>query len=98
MRETIACPHLKCLQTLHLLWLIRQNNAFYLPFDIYLEVLVLSQGSLHQLFTARASSAGIERVFSTFGLVHSKLRNRLGTQKAGKLVFMYKVLNTSFTG
>ncbi len=46
-----------------------------------------------QLHTARSSSAGIERIFSTFDLVHSKLRNRLGTSKAGKLVFLYKLLN-----
>lgn len=43
--------------------------------------------------TAIASSASVERVFSSFGLVHSKLRNRLGVAKAGKLVFIYKYLN-----
>ena len=48
---------------------------------------------VEQLFTARASTAGIERIFSTFGLVHSKIRNRLQTEKAGKLVFLYKLLN-----
>ena len=46
-----------------------------------------------QLLTARASSAGIKRIFSTFGFVHSKILNRLGTNKAGKLVFLYKLLN-----
>ena len=40
-----------------------------------------------------ASNASIERVFSSFGLVHSKLRNRLGVEKAGKLVFLHKILN-----
>lgn len=45
------------------------------------------------LMTAICSSASIERVFSTFGLVHSKLRNRLGVDKAGKLVFIYRMLN-----
>ncbi|KYQ55645.1 hypothetical protein ALC60_05460 [Trachymyrmex zeteki] len=39
-----------------------------------------------QLYTATASSAGIERLFSIFGLVHSKIRNRLGTEKVSKLV------------
>jgi len=29
----------------------------------------------NQLLTATASSAGIERVFSSFGIVHSNLRN-----------------------
>ena len=40
-----------------------------------------------QLLAARASTAWIERIFSTFDLVHTKLRNRLQTAKAGKLVF-----------
>lgn len=46
-----------------------------------------------QLLTAISSSAGVERVFSSFGLVHSKLRNRLGIGKAAKLVFLFKLLN-----
>ena len=45
-----------------------------------------------QLMGAPASSASIERVFSTFGLVHSKLRNRLGVERASKLVFCYRML------
>ena len=40
------------------------------------------------------SSASIERVFSSFGLVHSRIRNRLGIEKAGKLVFIFRILNT----
>ena len=48
----------------------------------------------HQVLGAVASSAGIEHEFSTIGLGHSKLRNRLGVEKAGKLVLIYKVLNT----
>ena len=46
-----------------------------------------------QMFGAVSSSTGVERIFSTFGIVHSKLRNRPGTDKAGKLVFIYKLLN-----
>lgn len=64
-------------------WWISQRDA------VGQEVVQLAE----QLLTARASSAGVERVFSTFGLVHSDLRNRLGTAKAGKLVFLFKVLN-----
>ena len=48
---------------------------------------------VHQLLIATASSAGVERVFSSFGLVHSNLRNRLGIEKAGKLVFLFKLMN-----
>ena len=40
-----------------------------------------------------ASSALVERIFSTFGFVHSAVRNRLGIEKAGKLVFLFRVLN-----
>ena len=47
-----------------------------------------------QILGGVASSAGVERIFSTFGFIHSKVRNRLGTAKAGKLVFIYKLLNT----
>jgi hypothetical protein len=46
-----------------------------------------------QLLTATASSAGLERIFSSFGLVQSKLRNRLGNEKAAKLTFMFKSMN-----
>ena len=41
---------------------------------------------IHQLTTAVASSAEIERQFS-FSIVHSSLRNKLGANKASKLVF-----------
>jgi hypothetical protein len=39
-----------------------------------------------------SSSATIERIFSNFGMIRSKLRNRLGLVKAGKLVFCYRML------
>ena len=45
------------------------------------------------LFTAVASSAGIERIFSMYGLVQSKIRNRLNNDKAAKLVKIYTSLN-----
>jgi len=44
------------------------------------------------LLSATASSAALERVFSSFGLVMTKLRNRLGLAKAQKLVFIYRML------
>ena len=37
-------------------------------------------------------SAAIERIFSNFGMIQSKLRNRLVLAKAGKLVFCYRLL------
>ena len=43
--------------------------------------------------TAVSSSAGVERVFSAFGIIHTKLRNRLGVEKAAKLVLLYKYYN-----
>lgn len=50
---------------------------------------------VQQLHTAVSSSANIERLFSSYGLVHSKLRNRLGNDKAAKLVSIFKELNNS---
>ena len=52
-----------------------------------------SSDIIQKLLTAVASSAGVERVFSTYGLVHSKLRNRLGKSKAAKLVKIFKAFN-----
>lgn len=46
------------------------------------------------LHSCPASSASIERYFSTFGLVWSKLRNRLGVDRATKLVKVYRHLHT----
>ncbi|KAJ8885211.1 hypothetical protein PR048_011407 [Dryococelus australis] len=47
----------------------------------------------HQLHSAVASSAGTDRQFSTFRYVHSSVRNRLGTEKAAKLVTVFCALN-----
>jgi len=63
-------------------WLALKNNINIVTFDL-----------ITQLHTAIASSAGIERLFSVFGLAHTKLRNRLGTEKASKLVAILKALN-----
>ena len=42
--------------------------------------------------SAVVSSAALERVFSNFELVLTKLRNKLGLQKAAKLVFICRLL------
>jgi len=44
------------------------------------------------LLSALPSSASIERIFSNFGYIHSKLWNRLGGATAAKLVFCYRML------
>ncbi len=41
-----------------------------------------------RVFSMAASAAASERNFSTFGFVHSKLRNRLGAEKVKKLVYI----------
>ena len=46
-----------------------------------------------QLLIAVASSAGVEIIFSSFGLVHLNIRNQLGVKKAGKLFFIFKLFN-----
>ena len=45
-----------------------------------------------QMHSDCASSAPIERMFPSFGLVHNKICNRLGVEKAAKLVFCYRML------
>ena len=45
-----------------------------------------------RIHSVAASSASIERLFSSFGYVHSKIRNRLGVEKASKLVSCYTTL------
>jgi len=47
------------------------------------------------LLSCPAFSASIERFFSAFGLVWSKLRNRLGIEKATKLVKVYRFLRSN---
>ena len=42
------------------------------------------------LHSAPSSSASLERIFSTFGHVWTKQRNRLGPNKAEKLVKAYR--------
>ena len=48
---------------------------------------------LHSAISAVASSASIEKIFSTDGHVHRKLRNKMGMAKPEKLVFCYRMLN-----
>ena len=47
---------------------------------------------MQELSSLPASSASVERIFSTFGFVHSKLRNRLGNAKTEKLVRCNRML------
>ena len=47
---------------------------------------------MRALHSCPASSAGIERWFSTIGFVWSEVRNRLGVEKAKKLSFCYRML------
>ena len=44
------------------------------------------------LLNLPSSSASIEKKFSNFGIVQTKLRNRLGVEKAAKLVMCYRRL------
>lgn len=59
----------------------------------------ISSGTLDvitKFFTTVASSAGIEHIFSTYSIVHSKLKNRLKVEKSSKLVSIFKTLNKEF--
>ena len=46
-----------------------------------------------QLLSAPALSASIERIFSNFSHIHTKIKNRLGNLKTSKLVFCYRMLH-----
>ena len=50
-----------------------------------------------RLVSATASSASIERIFSTFAHVHNKVPNRLYVEKAQKLVYCYRILRGNST-
>lgn len=45
-----------------------------------------------KLLSLPCSSASLERVFSNFSVIQNKLRNRLGIEKASKLVVCYRFL------
>jgi len=45
-----------------------------------------------KLLSLSASAASMEQIFSNFGLIQTKLRNRLGLDKAYKLVMFYRCL------
>lgn len=49
-----------------------------------------------KILTAPITSAATERSFSTFGNIHTKKRNRLTTERAGKITFIahnHKLMN-----
>ena len=46
------------------------------------------------LVSACPAASGLERCFSTLGLTYGKLRAQLGVEKAGKLAFLFKKLNS----
>ena len=48
---------------------------------------------IRKILSCMTTTAELERLFSTFGFVHSSSRNRLGVEKCGKLVFCFRVLN-----
>jgi hypothetical protein len=48
-----------------------------------------------KLHSCSATSAGIERTFSTFALIWTKLRNNLGVDKVLKLVQINKCINNN---
>jgi hypothetical protein len=47
-----------------------------------------------QLTSAVANSGGLERQFSTLKLTYGSLRTNLGIEKAGKLTFIYRSINS----
>lgn len=50
-----------------------------------------------ELASCRASTANLERSFSTLRHVYGGLRTQLGVSKAGKLAFLYRYFNHHLT-
>ena len=48
---------------------------------------------IQRIPSCMTTTAELERLFSTFGFEHSSMRNRLGIEKCGKLVFCFRILN-----
>ena len=63
-------------------WKYVSNNTQLEPLKVFCDLAV-------RVLSCPPSSAGLERAFSSFGLVHSKLRNRLGNERVMKLVRTY---------
>lgn len=72
-------------------WLVMRNHAENETNPD--EDLISFCSLLISLGKSPASSAGIERWFSTLGFVWSKTRNKLGIDKARKLAIIYRALN-----
>ena len=53
--------------------------------EIYRLLVILSV----QVFEAITNSIVSERAFSAMNLIYTKLRNRLGSEKADKLIYIY---------
>ena len=64
-------------------WKGFQASITLLPRFVYLMI---------KVHTAYAFSSSIERVISSFGIIHSKLKTRLRLDKAKKLMFCYRIL------
>ena len=47
------------------------------------------------LLSCSPSTASLERLFSSYGWIHSEIRNRPKSEKAAKLLFIFKVLNNA---
>jgi len=45
-----------------------------------------------KLLSVPVSSTSIERIFSSFGGIHTKIPNQLGNEKTAKLVFCHRIL------
>ena len=49
--------------------------------------------TIKKFLCANVLSEYVERMFSTFGIVHSDIRNRLEIEKGGKIVFPFRLYN-----
>jgi hypothetical protein len=69
--------------------LLCDNKLPVYEFWCGLQQFPLLQGVARQVFRCAASSSASERNFSTHGYIHSKLRNRLSSERVEKLVHIF---------
>ncbi len=66
-------------------------------FSILIYEIFFNGKFMEKISSLPASSASVERLFSKFGFIYNKLRNRLGHEKAEKLVKCHQQLKNEIS-
>lgn len=91
-----VCQNFTCYKWWRMINVKCANKLQYIKNDtkiLTMKNFILFTEFLMKLHTSPSSSAGLERIFSTFKFIWSPLRNTLGPEKVDKLVKIHKSLN-----